>query len=144
MRHDGGLLGSWFTASGPRMANTTRVPSGEVSTSFTSQRAPAVRRAVMLVSVALGEARRRDRTPCPSAQVLAAALRVHVRLPEVRGLSAAGECNVIEVVLSTNRHNYRPERRSHHGPPLRLAVFIAPRCAAPIALLGKRANAGTP
>ncbi len=43
-------------ASGPRMANTTRVPSAEVSTSFTSQLAPAVRRAVMLVSSALGEA----------------------------------------------------------------------------------------
>ena len=49
-------MGSWFTASGPRMANTTRVPSAEASTSFTSQRAPAVRRAVTLVSVALGEA----------------------------------------------------------------------------------------
>ena len=56
MRQEGGIFGSWFMASGPRMANATLVPSAEVSTSFTSQLAPAVRRAVMLVSVALGEA----------------------------------------------------------------------------------------
>ena len=43
--------------SGPRMANTTCVPSADVSTSFTSHAArPAVMRAVMLVSIALGEA----------------------------------------------------------------------------------------
>src|SRR5205823_9412232 len=101
----------------------------------------------------------RPRAPLPAAPRRAAAARAHAVCivpglagraarscapPEPRGLSAARECNVIEVVLSTNRHNRRPERRSHHGAPLRLVVLVAPRCAAPIALLGKRANAGTP
>ena len=56
MRQEGGFFTSCFIASGPRIANTTALPSGEVSTSFTSQIAPVVMRAVMLVSVALGEA----------------------------------------------------------------------------------------
>src|SRR5207237_303939 len=138
MRHDGGLLGSWFTASGPRMANTTRVPSGEEPTSFTSQRAPQVTRAVTLVAGALrGAARAHAVCIVPG---LARRAARSCAPPELRGLSAARECNVIEVVLSTNRHYCRPERRSHHGAPLRLAVLIAPRCAAPIALPGKRAN----
>jgi len=45
-----------FIVSGPRIANATLVPSDEASMSFTSYEAFAVTRAVMLVSVALGEA----------------------------------------------------------------------------------------
>ena len=56
MRQLGGSLAFWFWVSGPRMANATRLPSAEVSTSLTSQVAPAVMRALMLVSGAAGEA----------------------------------------------------------------------------------------
>ena len=56
IRHDGGFFCTMFIVSGPRIANTTLVPSGEASMSFTSYEAFAVTRAVMLVSVALGEA----------------------------------------------------------------------------------------
>ncbi len=56
MRQDGASFCFMFIFSGPRMANTMVLPSGDASTSLTSYESVPVMRAVMLVSVALGEA----------------------------------------------------------------------------------------